>query len=248
MAAQQPLSKIALTGFGFALLGTVMAVASGFGHRVGVWHFSTGFAVLKWGAVIALAGLVVSLAGWYFTRVRKTKRGGVLAMSGVVIAIATVTPPLYWMEMAKSVPRIHDITTDIQNPPEFVEILPLRQGAPNSATYGGAEIARLQKQAYPQIKPLEVSAPKPRVFNAALSVAHDLGWVVIADDADQGRIEATDTTFWFGFKDDVVIRITALANDTRVDVRSLSRVGLSDVGTNAKRISTFLNDLKAALE
>jgi uncharacterized protein (DUF1499 family) len=90
-------------------------------------------------------------------------------------------------------------------------------------------------------------AAPDRVFDRALSVARKLGWVVVAAVPAEGRIEATDTTRWFGFKDDVVVRVAPAAGGSRVDVRSVSRVGRSDLGTNARRIRAFLRELRAAI-
>jgi uncharacterized protein (DUF1499 family) len=142
-------------------------------------------------------------------------------------------------------PPIHDITTDTQNPPEYVAVLPLRANAPNKTVYGGQRVAALQRQAYPDLQPLMLNVPPPQAFDRALEAARDMGWELVAADAAAGRIEATDTTFWMGFKDDVVIRVKATDGGSQIDVRSLSRVGVGDVGTNAKRIRAYLNALKA---
>jgi uncharacterized protein (DUF1499 family) len=85
------------------------------------------------------------------------------------------------------------------------------------------------------------------VFDRAVSAARKLGWHVVAAAPAEGRLEATDTTRWFGFKDDVVVRIAPAADGSRVDVRSVSRVGRSDLGTNARRIRAFLRELRAEL-
>lgn len=136
---------------------------------------------------------------------------------------------------------IHDITTDTENPPVFVSVLALRKDAPNSATYGGPEIAAQQHAAYPDIRPLVSDLPPERAFERSRSVARQMGWDIVDENPAEGRIEATATTRWFGFKDDVVVRIAPAAGDgSRVDIRSVSRVGRSDVGTNARRIRTFL--------
>jgi len=80
-------------------------------------------------------------------------------------------------------------------------------------------------------------------FKRALAVARDMGWQIIDSNPSEGRIEATDTTFWFGFKDDIVVRVRPTQNGSRIDVRSVSRVGRSDVGTNARRIQKFLKEM-----
>ncbi len=248
MAIHRPWSKLALTGLGLALISIQMAALSGIGSRMGMWHFSVGFSALKWAAILAMVGLAVSLVAFYVTRIRKTRRGTVLAVLGAIIALSSVTPPLIWMQRATEAPRIHDITTDTTHPPAFDAVLPLRRDAPNPIEYGGADIARQQQAFYPEVKPAMFSLPPRQLFESALAVAKEMGWRIVAADPEAGRIEATDTTFWFGFKDDVVIRITPHNGGSRVDVRSLSRVGLSDVGTNAERIVGYLDTLMLRVE
>jgi uncharacterized protein (DUF1499 family) len=104
-------------------------------------------------------------------------------------------------------------------------------------------VAAQQRRAYPDLSPVTLSAPPDQAFAAALAVAQGKGWEIVTADSAGGRIEATDTTRWFGFKDDVVIRLTEWGAGTRVDVRSVSRVGRGDAGTNARRIREFLDEL-----
>lgn len=139
---------------------------------------------------------------------------------------------------------IHDITTDTDNPPAFVAITPLRAGAENATSYEGAKVAALQRQAYPGVKPVHYDYPPAKVFDAALAAAKGMGWEIVAAVSREGRIEATDTTFWYHFKDDVVVRIAADGTGTRVDVRSLSRMGHSDFGVNAGRVENYLAALR----
>jgi len=119
----------------------------------------------------------------------------------------------------------------------------LRADAANPATYGGAEVAALQRQAYPDIKTVILELPMAQSFEAALGAARALGWQIVATVPTEGRIEATDTTFWFGFKDDIVIRVAPAGNRSLVDIRSVSRVGISDVGTNARRVRALMKRL-----
>lgn len=247
MTTHRRWSRLAITGLALALIAIHVAALAGIGSRMGFWHFSTGFTLLKWAAILALVSLATSLLGLWFTGVRKRRRGTLMAVLGLIVAMVTATPPLLWMQRAAEVPRIHDISTDTTDPPRFDAVVPLRREAPNPVVYGGAEIAAQQRQAYPEIQPLMVDQAPDEVFEQALALVQARGWQVVAADAEAGRIEATDTTFWFGFKDDVVIRIRAQDGGTRVDMRSLSRVGLSDVGTNARRIHGFLRALKARL-
>ena len=190
-----------------------------------------------WWSVVAVSSGHLSLA---FPKERLATCGqfGPFAAGLVVTWI-----PCQWGRTVQRVPMIHDITTDTETPPVFVAILPLRAGAPNTAEYGGPEIAAQQRAGYPDLGPLTLPVPTAQAFTRALTVAREMGWEIVASEANEGRIEATATTFWFGFKDDVVIRVTPSGNGSRIDVRSVSRVGRSDVGTNAKRITDYLSRL-----
>jgi uncharacterized protein (DUF1499 family) len=160
-----------------------------------------------------------------------------------VLAAVAVAPPLLLLSKAKAVPRIHDISTDLSDPPAFVALLEARKASPNGAAHGGAQVAEEQRKGYPDVKPLLLKTPPAETTQKAIDAARSLGWQVAAADAAAGRLEATDTTFFFGFKDDIVVRIRPEGTGSRVDVRSVSRVGLSDLGANAGRIRKFLGKL-----
>jgi uncharacterized protein (DUF1499 family) len=147
---------------------------------------------------------------------------------------------------ARDKPPIHDITTHPDNPPAFVAVLPMRTGAPNPPEYAGGYVAEQQRRAYPDIQPLNMPLPRGEAFDRALAAVRDLGWNVVANDREAGRIEAVDTTFWFGLEDDVVIRVreAGASGSTRIDVRSKSRVSVADLGANAKRIRALLERVK----
>lgn len=243
-----PLSLAAFTGALLALAALVLAAGAGFGSRWAWWHFGTGFGVLRWSVYVAMAAAVISLLGVIMSRPGSGRRGLMMALLGLLLSVPVIIVPWSWKDTAQSVPPIHDISTDVVNVPQFVAILPLRAGAPNSAQYGGPAIAAQQRSAYPDIQPVVVSGAPAMVFDAALQSARALGWNIVAKDPGQGRIEATDTTFWFGFTDDVVIRITPQGSGARLDVRSVSRVGRSDVGTNAARIRAFVKQFKQAIK
>jgi uncharacterized protein (DUF1499 family) len=247
ISRQQPLDRIALIGLVIAILSAFAAALSGVGHRLGWWHFSTGFSILSGATLGALIGIGFSVGGIVRTRSRqKPRRGFWQALLGFIMALIVASIPLYWWTIARSVPPIHDITTDTDNPPSFSALLPLRAEAPNPSQYGGSAVALQQQEAYPDIKPLHLSLTTDQALAAAVTVAQKLGWNVIAVTEEEHKIllEATDTTSWFGFVDDIVIRITPLGRGSRVDIRSVSRVGRSDLGTNARRIRAFLKALR----
>jgi len=231
-------------GFLLAVLAAMAAMLAGFGTHWGLWHFRTGFAILGWAAYAGIATALVSLASAILTRPTTLRRGFLISIFGLVIGILVFGVPWCYWRTAQRVPAIHDITTDTENPPRFVSISPLRKNGPNTSEYGGPKIAAKQRAAYPDLTPAMLSIPPDKAFEQALAAARKMGWVIVDANASDGRIEATDTTFWFGFKDDIVIRITPVDHGSRVDIRSVSRVGKSDVGMNARRIRKYLKELK----
>lgn len=221
-----------------ALVPIVMLVMSGLGGRLGLWSFGTGFAILRWAAVGGLAVAACAIVALAIPKIRSGAVGGLVLSIALGLGVAYL--PWHWGEQARSVPPIHDISTDLTDPPAFVAVLPHRAGAQNPATYGGPEVAAAQRKGYPDIQPLELAVAPEVAYARALAAAQAMGWELVAADAAAGRIEATATTLWFGFKDDVVVRVKPAAMGSRIDVRSVSRVGKSDVGTNAKRIRAYL--------
>ncbi len=228
-------------------IGSVAAeLAAGPGTRFGWWPFPTGFGILRWAAYAGVAGAAISLAGGLAARRGSARHGTPVAVVGLLLGVTAVAVPYGYARIAKSVPAIHDITTDTDNPPSFVALRPVRLGAPNGAAYGGGEMATKQRAAYPDVRPALLPVPPDEAFDRALAAARDMGWRVVAADRVNGRIEGTATTFWCGFKDDVVVRVAPEGNGSRIDVRSDSRVGKSDLGTNARRVRKYLRLLSGA--
>jgi uncharacterized protein (DUF1499 family) len=165
-------------------------------------------------------------------------------LTGVIIAAIVgglgFLVPYSYIRSAQGLPPIHDITTDTENPPLFVAVLPLRAGARNPPEYLGEQVATRQREGYPDLKPVSLAQPPAAVHEKALAAVKSLGWELVASEPSEGRIEATETTFWYGFKDDVVIRLQPQGDGTLMDVRSKSRVGGGDVGANAARIRKFI--------
>lgn len=229
-------------GLVLSLIGAALLLVGPLGTRVGLWPFIIGFLMLALSVLLALVGASLALVGGV-----KTGQW-LLASTAIIVGLGVVAVPSAFIVSARGKPAIHDITTDTDNPPTFVAILPLRAGAANPPDYAGAEVAGQQRSAYPDIQPLVVRASAGETFDRALGAVRDLGWDVVASDRSAGRIEAVDTTFWFGFKDDVVIRVADAPSDggTRVDIRSKSRVGVGDLGTNASRVRELLRRLQSA--
>jgi uncharacterized protein (DUF1499 family) len=230
-----PLPLVALL---VSVVAVVLLLAAGPGTRGGLWHFGTGLQMLRWAAYGGIAGAALGL----IALVAGGRRG--LAAAALLLGLAAVVPPWQLQRSARGKPPIHDISTDTEAPPPFEAVVPLRRDASNPVAYGGAEVAAQQRRAYPDIVPALVALPQARAFERALGAAREQGWEIVAAVPAEGRIEATATSRWFGFKDDVVIRVLPQAAGSRIDVRSVSREGRGDVGANAQRIRDYLKTLR----
>ncbi len=226
---------------GVSLLAVALLALAGPSYRIGL-PLGFGFGMLRYAAYAGLLALVLGVitAAWQWKR---SRAAAIVAAVGGVVALVAVFIPWSLQRRAQSVPPIHDISTDLENPPVFVAIVPLRADAPNPLTRT-PDVTLQQREGYPDLAPLTLPEPSGQVFARARQTAERLGWAIVSADPATGVIEATDTTRWFGFVDDVVIRITPWGTGTRVDVRSVSRVGRSDIGTNAERIRDFLAALQ----
>ena len=234
------LSRTAAAGFVLSLITLGIAMAAGLGTRWDWWHFTQGLFLLRVAVISGFLSFAVSLAGSVLAGPESLRRGLALAVYGLVVSFFVSAVPLSLYATALEVPRIHDIITDPGDPPGFVEILSLREQAPNSAVYGGPDVASQQHAAYPDIKPVVLVVPVDRAFDRALAAARSLGWTVVSKNREEGRIEATQRSFWFGFTDDIVVRVRPDAGGSRIDIRSASRVGVSDIGANAFRVRKFI--------
>ncbi|GGW77784.1 hypothetical protein GCM10007391_07930 [Alteromonas halophila] len=227
-----------------SLVGFLMVVLPGPLYQFAGLGLGTAFTLIRYGLFVAGAALIVMILQILINR--KSVDWANLSVFAILALIA-VYMPLNMMGKASAVPPIHDITTDVTNPPEFVAVAPLRKDAPNPVNYEGGEVTKQQLEAYPELKTVKLAQPVDEVYQAAEAAVATLGWKRVTDGARENTIEATDTTLWFGFKDDVVIRLTPEGDNTLVDVRSKSRVGKSDLGKNAERINTFMETLRDEL-
>ena len=235
-----------------ALAGTalVLLALGPIGWRAGWWHFRFSLLTLMpWAAYFGLAAVIVSVLALVIGLSRLDRRGIALALVALIGGGLIAYLPWHYDQIRQTVPPIHDITTDPDNPPVFVAVVPLRQGEGiNSVAYEGAKIAEQQRQAYPDIAPLSLALPPDGAFNRALDAAQRMGWTIVAADDTAGHIEASDRSRWFGFTDDIVIRIAPEGSSSRVDISSSSRLGRSDFGVNAARVRNYLGALRTAAE
>ena len=227
-----------------SLIAFLLVALPGPLYKLGVVDLGTAFTGFKFGVFAGIAALILLALQVIFKRKTVTLGSTVIALLLSAIAIAM---PLSMMNKGKSVPPIHDISTDLTNPPNFVAIAPLRADAPNPVEYAGEETAKQQRDAYPDLQTLTYTQSKSELIEATEQAVNNLGWELVNSDANKGIVEATDSTMWFGFKDDVVVRVTDNGNERLLDIRSKSRVGGSDLGKNAERIHDFINELDGVL-
>ncbi len=237
----------AVLGLCLAALALLLLAISPLGWRAGWWHFRFAFTWLMTASgIVAAAATAVSLLtlllGWSGLGARAVA----MAVLGLVLGAILVYVPWNYNRLRSAVPRIHDITTDTENPPAFKAVLTAR-AAEKSATevYEGPDLAQQQKAAYPDLAPLELPSAAATAFELALETAKAMpGWTIVAAESATGRIEASQTSRWFAFTDDIVIRVAADGPRSRIDMRSLSRQGRSDFGVNAARIRAYMGALK----
>jgi uncharacterized protein (DUF1499 family) len=256
----------------FVTAGVVLAVfvpiwflAAAFGTKFGAWTWQVGLLKMVGGIGVPLIGLLVLVT--FITSLLvvfikpRAGFGGLAAMWLVSLCAAGLA--LNVISSAKGVPPIHDISTDTAKPLSFSAKTMAARGnnsnpvlAPNEATvpfnreklndWSGRSLVEIQADAYPNVKPLVIEGQAPTaIYAKALVVAKSQGFKIASEDAATMRIDAVAESFWFGFKDDLTVAITPIANGAQVDVRSVSRVGISDLGANAKRIEAFLVAVKS---
>lgn len=233
-----PFSKVVLAALLLGLLTIAFVLMSSAGFRMEWWGYGSSLKILRAAVVIAVGSILLSAIGVYLTWPGRKTRGLAVSIISLIAVGTALATPLYWNYLKSQLPPIQDISTDLETPPEFWD-------APTSRIYPGGEVASQQLAAYPDIRPITLAVPLDQVFERAVRLVEDKGWKLVAANPEEGRIEATVTTFWYGFKDDVAIRLTEVERGVKVDMRSASRFGSSgDGGSNAYRIRDFL----AALE
>lgn len=219
-----------LLGFGSILLLAVSA----WGFRLDVWPWTQAYRLASWGAWAASAGVAAALAGgvnW----LRRRRGGGMAVLLGLILSLPIVGLGVAFEFAARTTPPINDISTDIDDPPVFwFTVTPTDYPAAN---------AEPQRTAYPNVRPLDLPLSFDDAFSAALALVEERGWEVLSDDPAEEQIEAIATSRLFGFQDEVAVRVTETDSGSRIDMRSRSRLGQIDRGTNARRIEAFLSDL-----
>lgn len=231
-----------------AVADAIAGLFAGIGYRLDLWDYRDGLGALPYVFWLGVAVVVISILAIVVGAI--AGRRGAIVVGALALLIASITAYIPWSlrQAARSVPPIHDISTDTVNPPQYLRIVGMRKKTDHPVSYDGPEAAAQQKKAYPDIAPLVLKAPPDRVFEASRQIMVSMGLEVVDAEPIQGRLEATDRSLLFGFEDDVVLRIVPGPDGTtRVDMRSKSRVGRSDLGINAHRIREFSAALRRKL-
>lgn len=228
----------AIWGLRLAVLSPFVMMIAGGTYRLSFVDFGPALLAFAVATLMGLLAVLLSLIG-VIGGVRGNNAHGKSATLGLVVALIVVSAPLNTVRTGAGVPMIHDITTDLEDPPTFVEVPRQRASTDNSLEID-QDVLAAQKAYYTGIAPTMLAMSRPDAFSLVRDTVKELGWQVHAEKENLGYIEATAATPFFGFRDDVVIRLTQSAGNVRVDMRSASRVGLSDLGVNAGRISDFM--------
>ena len=232
----------------FALIATLLFGLSGYLYRWEILGLGPAFTLLRYASYTAMGLSVLSAGSLFFAAKSRFKKRHVLfCMMALLLAGSVSGGALYWNYQAQNRPFLHDVTTDTTNPPEFDVIAGLRADAPNPPEYQGEDVAELQREGYPDIITTYFVHGRQTVFYQSLALIEARGWNLVQANSNDYIIEATDILPWFGFKDDVVIRLKADAERTVFDMRSKSRVGGTDLGVNADRVRSFIQDLRERL-
>ncbi|CAA9514915.1 MAG: hypothetical protein AVDCRST_MAG09-1629 [uncultured Sphingomonas sp.] len=249
--------RLSWLALALSLGGIAAALVAALGTGAGWWTYRAGLGVLRYALYAAVAGGVLAIVAWIVSR-----RSG--ARTGWINALALVAAVLFTgylgnqIMTARSVPAIHDAATDLDDLPQFSRLTARADNLENIPDEDDPKLAALDpesrwkalhRRAYSDLRPLRLALPTAEVVSRAEQLARERGWEVANVDGRAGIVEATATTLFFRFKDDVVIRVRpdpAQPGGSIVDMRSISRVGGSDVGVNAARIRDFLRDLQAS--
>ena len=250
-----------------SLLVPVYFAAAALGVKFGLWgwKFGLGTLMVEWGPRLLIGSLMLGAVALLAALTSRPRRGAMAAVVALAIPAIALAYGYQVRSRSADIPPIHDVATNAEDPPQYSpRVMRMRatSGAnpvhppttplgsieayqsPRFADQAARTVADLGKEAYPGLRTLVVRAEQPRLFEVLVEEARERGWQIHTNDPAGGRLEATAKTFWFGFKDDVVVRVRAAPGGSRVDVRSVSRVGGSDVGANEERIRAYLLRLR----
>ncbi|HEV2747603.1 MAG TPA: DUF1499 domain-containing protein [Allosphingosinicella sp.] len=247
--------KLTWTAVILSLGGLAVALAAAVGTGQEAWHYRTGLSVLRYAWFASLAGGLVALVA--LLTVRRSRFHGFTRLNLLALAVALAFG-LYLGNMvrtARAVPAIHDVATNVEDVPKFYRLRVRDDNMANVPDLGRPELARMpprerwqavHREAYGDLKSIRVPWSVAETIERAERLARERGWEIVTADRGMGIMEAVETSLFFRFKDNVLVRARPVSDGggSIVDMRSISRVGASDVGVNAKRVRAFLRDLQ----
>jgi hypothetical protein len=245
-------SLLAVWAQRFSLLAVPVLIIAAFGHRAGMMEATPTYATMALGFSLAALGVIAAIAA--FEGIWRDGRKGIgPALRGLLLGLLLLVVPVVGAWRLVTHPRLTDISTDLDDPPEFLLALSNRPSDAAPLDPPDEDEADLQLVGYPDIVPRHYPVGTARVFEDALAIAEKSGWTMLGSQKPEepenvGRIEAFDTTILFGFRQDIVIRIVPDGEGALVDMRSAARNGAHDLGANAERIRTFFAELDASLQ
>lgn len=245
-------SLLAVWAQRFSLLAVPVLIISAFGHRAGMMDATPTYATMALGFSLAALGVIAAIAA--FEGIWRDGRKGIgPALRGLLLGLLILVVPIVGAWKLVTHPRLTDISTDLDDPPEFLLALSNRPADAAPLEPPDEAEAELQEEGYPDIVPRHYPVGTARVFEDALAIAEKSGWTMLGSQKPEepenvGRIEAFATTILFGFRQDIVIRIVPDGEGALVDMRSAARNGAHDLGANAERIRTFFAELDASLQ
>jgi uncharacterized protein (DUF1499 family) len=249
----QPSSAMSRWTSRLALFSLVVLLTAAFLHRIFGMPTPVAFNLVKLAYAGASGAFVMGLAAavgiW-----RHGTPGAARVFVGLLVSSAMLAAPLLLLPSVAQYPKINDVTTDVQSPPEFSSLVRRRGPGANPAIYPGESFAQEQARAYPDLKPMVLDRSREEAFELAAEAVRKLRMDIVREDApgddpgQPGMIEAVDRTLILGFYDDVAIRVTGNETSARVDIRSASRFGRFDLGRNAERIRSLMREIVTRLE
>ena len=262
---EAPVSRLAVWARRIALFSLAATFVAVIIVRSGALEIVPALATLAGALVLACMAILLAFSAGIVIW-QHGIGGGRQAVTALVIGTALIAYPVYLGVKAFRLPAIYDISTDPIDPPQFDAIARLRPRDANPVTYAGLYTAEQQHAAYPDIEPDETTATPQDAYAAAMKVIAKRKWRVVDSRPPQGPlprvidarasqagtvrdgiIEAVARTPILGFRDDVVLRIRPTVDGARIDVRSASRYGRHDLGTNAKRVRGLIDDIDDVL-
>lgn len=225
---------IALTCFALAALMV-------FGSSIGLWEPIVGFGASRnYNDLLGYITVIVGALALIFNLKNKQFKTSIKSILAIILGLSMLAPTIVSLiNEPLRYPPIHDITTDINTPPQFTFLSDDRAGAKNTLVYGGAEIAQQQLKAFPDLKPITSELTAKQAYLKAINIAHTMGWDIVYEDQKTFNFEATARTPFFNFTDDVVVQVSEKNNISIINIRSVSRIGRGDRGVNAQRIRDF---------